>query len=79
MKGSILQQCRYWIKNKTKTTKALLRLEKLLPQIIHVDQYADIEGRTMFDAIHTIDIIENIKGQQMCGLMVVFNLILESL
>ena len=31
------QQYKYWIKNKTKTTKALLRLKKLLPQIIHVD------------------------------------------
>ena len=42
--------------------------------------YADIEGRTMFDAIHTIDnIIENIKGQQMRGLMDAFNLITESL
>ena len=38
-----------------------------LPQklVIHVDQYADIQGRTMFDAIHTTDnIIQNIKGQQ---------------
>ena len=54
-------------------------MEKVIPQIIHVDQYQDTEGRTMFDAIHTIDnIIQNIKGQQMCGLMAAFNLILES-
>ena len=54
-------------------------LEKVISQIIHVDQYQDTEGRTMFDAIHTIEnIIQNIKGQQMCGLMVAFNLILES-
>ena len=34
----------------------------------------------MFHAIHTIDnIIENIKGQQMRGLMDAFNLITESL
>ena len=42
-----------------------LCLQKLLPQIIHVDKYADKEGRTMFNAIHTIDnIIQNVKGQQ---------------
>ena len=40
-------------------------LKKILPQIIHVDQYADIKGKAMFDPIHTIDnIIQNIKGQQ---------------
>ena len=56
-------------------SKALtLPLQKLLPQRIHVDQYADKEGRTMVHAINTIEnIIQNIKGQQMCGLMVAFN------
>ena len=34
----------------------------------------------MFDVIQTIDnLIQYIKGRQMCGLMVSFNLILESL
>ena len=50
---------------KIASTALALCLEKLIPQIIHVVQYAGIEGRTMFDAIHTIDnSIQNIKGQQ---------------
>ena len=37
-------------------SKALaLRLEKIVPEIIHVDQYAYVKGRTIFDAIRTID------------------------
>ena len=30
-------------------------LEKVLPEIIDSDQYAYVKGRTMFDAVHTID------------------------
>jgi len=32
-----------------------LLLEKVLPEIIDSDQYAYVKGRTMFDAVHTID------------------------
>ena len=53
-------------------SKALaLRLEKILPEIIQVDQYAYVKGRTIFNAIRTIDdIMEYTKIQQMASLMV---------
>ena len=53
-------------------SKALaLRLEKILPEIIQVDQYAYVKGRTIFDAIHTIDdIMEYTKIQQTPSVMV---------
>ena len=56
-------------------SKALaLRLEKILPEIIHVDQYAYVKGRTIFDAIRTIDdIMEYTELQQLPGLMVAFD------
>ena len=56
-------------------SKALaLRLEKILPEIIQADQYAYIKGRTIFDAICTIDdIMEYTKIQQLSGLMVAFD------
>ena len=56
-------------------SKALvLRVEKILPEIIQVDQYAYIKGRTIFDAIRTIDdIVEYTKIQQLSGLMVAFD------
>ena len=38
------------------SSKALAsRLEKALPEIIHPDQYAYVKGRTIFDAVRTID------------------------
>ena len=33
----------------------LKRLEKVLPNIIHFDQNAYVKGRTIFDAVRTID------------------------
>ena len=56
-------------------SKALaLRLEKILPEIIQADQYAYVKGRTIFDAIRTIDdIMEYTKIQQLPGLMVAFD------
>ena len=52
-------------------SKALaLRLEKILPEIIQADQYSYIKGRTIFDAIRTIeDIMEYTKIQQLPGLI----------
>ena len=45
-----------------------------LPEIIQADQYAYIKGRTIFDAIRTIDdIMEYTKIQQPSGLMVAFD------
>jgi len=56
-------------------SKALaLRLEKILPEIIQVYQYAYVKGRTIFDAIRTIDdIMEYTKIQQLPGLMNAFD------
>ncbi|KAL9972585.1 hypothetical protein ACROYT_G018919 [Oculina patagonica] len=53
-------------------SKALaLRLEKFLPEIIHPHQYAYVKGRTIFDAVRTIDdIMEYTKIKQLPGLMV---------
>ena len=50
-------------------------------QALSIDnQCAEVKGRMMFDAIRTIyNIIKYIKVQQMHGLMVVFNLIPDSL
>ena len=47
-------------------SKALaLRLEKVLPHIIHGDQYAYVKGRTIFDAVRSIDdIMEFTKTKQ---------------
>ena len=52
-----------------------LRLEKILPEIIiQADQYAYVKGRTIFEAISTIDdIMEYSKIQQLPGLMVAFD------
>ena len=48
-----------------------LRLEKVLPHIIHGDQYAYVKGRTIFDAVRSIDdIMEFMKTKQIPGLMV---------
>ena len=45
-----------------------------LPEIIQADQYAYIKGRTIFDAIRTIDdIMEYTKIQQLSSLMVAFD------
>ena len=56
-------------------SKALaLRLQKILPEIIHIDQYAYVKGRTIFDAIRTIeDVMEYTKIQQLPGLMIAFD------
>ena len=56
-------------------SKALaIRLAKVLPEIIQVDQYAYVKGRTIFDAIRTIDdIMEYTKIKQIPGLMVAFD------
>ena len=56
-------------------SKALAsRLEKVLPEIIHPDQYAYVKGRTIFDAVRTIDDnMEYTKIKQLPGLMVAFD------
>ena len=56
-------------------SKALaIHLAKVLPEIKQVDQYAYVKGRTIFDAIRTIDdIMEYTKIKQMPGLMVAFD------
>ena len=46
------------------------RLEKVLPQIIHFDQYAYVKGRTIFDAVRTIDdVIEFTKRKGHKGIL----------
>lgn len=56
-------------------SKALaLRLEKALPEIIGVDQYVYVEGRTIFDAVRTIDVVmEYTKIKQVLGLIIAFD------
>ena len=56
-------------------SKALaIRLAKVLQEIIQVDQYAYVKGRTIFDAVRTIDdIMEYTKIKQIPGLMVAFD------
>ena len=56
-------------------SKALvLRLEKVLPEIIDGDQYAYVKGRTMFDAVRTIDdVMEYTKLMQLPGIMIAFD------
>ena len=56
-------------------SKALaIRLANVLPEIIQVDQYAHIKGRTIFDAVRTIgDIMEYTKIKQLPGLLVAFD------
>lgn len=53
-------------------SKALaLRIEKVLPFIINGDQYAYVKGRTIFDAVRSIeDIMEYTRINQIPGLMV---------
>ena len=53
-------------------SKALAkRLEKALPEIIHFNQNAFVKGRTIFDAIRTIeDVIEHTKQNGLAGILV---------
>ena len=47
------------------------RLPKVLPEIIHFNQNAYVKGRTIFDAVRTIDdIMEFTERYQMNGLLV---------
>ena len=47
------------------------RLENLLPEIIHVDQSPFVKGRTIFDAIRTIDdVIEHTMNRDISGILV---------
>ena len=56
-------------------SKALaIRSANVLPEVIQVDQYAYVKGRTIFDAVRTIDdIMEYTKIKQIPGLMVAFD------
>ena len=56
-------------------SKALaLRLEKVLPDIIGNDQYAYVKGRTIFDAVRSIeDIMEYTKLREQPGIMTAFD------
>ena len=47
------------------------RLQKVLPEIIHFNQNAYVKGRTIFDAVRTIDnIMEFTERYQMNELLV---------
>ena len=56
-------------------SKALaVRLEKTLPFIIHENQCAYVKGRTIFDAVRSInDVMEYTKLQNIPGLMTTFD------
>ena len=50
------------------------RLVNVLPHIINEDQYAYVKGRTIFDAVRTIDdMMEFTRLKQLPGLLVAFN------
>ena len=47
------------------------RLENVLPEITHFDQSAFVKGRTIFDAIRTIDdVIEHTMNRDISGILV---------
>ena len=47
------------------------RLEKVLPEIIHSNQNAFVKGRSIFDAIRTIDdVIEYTREKKLAGILV---------
>ena len=47
------------------------RLEKVLPEIIHSNQNAFVKGRSLFDAIRTIDdVMEYTKEKELSGILV---------
>ena len=47
------------------------RLENVLPEIIHFDQSVFVKGRTIFDAIRTIDdVIEHTMNGDISGILV---------
>ena len=47
------------------------RLEKVLPEIIHSNQNAFVKGRSIFDAIRTIDdVMEYTKEKKLSGFLV---------
>ena len=53
---------------------SVLRLEKVLPNIIHKNQCAHVKGRTIFDAVRSInDVMEYTKLQNIPGLMTTFH------
>ena len=56
-------------------SKALAtRLEKILPEIIHESQCAYVKGRTIFDAVRSInDVMEYTKLHNIPGLMTTFD------
>ena len=46
-------------------------MENVLPEIIHFDQSAFVKGRTIFDAIRTIDdVIEHTMTRDISGILV---------
>ena len=53
-------------------SKALAkRLEHILPDLIHYNQNAYVEGRSIFDAVRTIDeILEYTKQSEQSGILV---------
>ena len=51
------------------------RLENMLPKIIHFDQSAFVKGRTILDAIKTIDdVIEHSMNRDISGILVAMDL-----
>ena len=47
------------------------RLEKVVPEVIHFNQNAFVKGRTIFDAVSTIDdVIDYAKYKDIPGILV---------
>ena len=45
------------------------RLEKVLSKLIHSIQNAFVKGRSLFDAIRTIDVLEYTKEKELSGIL----------
>ena len=54
---------------KIRSKASALRLEKTLPCIIHENQCAFVQGRTIFDAVRSINDVVYTKLQNIEGLM----------
>ena len=46
------------------------RLEKVLPYIIHANQNAFVKGRSVFEALRTIDVVDYTKRNCLPGILI---------
>ena len=46
------------------------RLDKALPSTIHFDRSSYVKGRTIFDALRTINVLDFSKAKNLSGLLI---------